>query len=170
MSEPRRYFSLAGPYTALAGLLVCAVVVFTVLLGEWFPDTPLLVGSLALLVALPLAEHFLAGQKRLGEAARAALKRHYWPGNVRELKNIIQRALLLAAGDTIAPADLGFAAAPASSIPPAPSADSEPDRDAIEQALARAGGTIAQAAAELGLSRQALYRRMERLGISRPAG
>jgi hypothetical protein len=44
----------------------------------------------------------------------------------------------------------------------------EPDRDAIGQALARAGGVVAQAAAELGLSRQALYRRMERLGIARP--
>jgi transcriptional regulator of acetoin/glycerol metabolism len=42
-------------------------------------------------------------------------------------------------------------------------------REAITQALARAGGVIAQAAAELGLSRQALYRRMERLGIARAA-
>jgi len=44
----------------------------------------------------------------------------------------------------------------------------ELDRDAIVQALARAGGVVAQAASELGLSRQALYRRMERLGIARP--
>ncbi|WP_272941949.1 helix-turn-helix domain-containing protein, partial [Xanthomonas phaseoli] len=42
----------------------------------------------------------------------------------------------------------------------------EPDRARIEQALARAQGVIAQAAAELGLSRQALYRRMDRYGIS----
>jgi len=119
---------------------------------------------------LPLADYFLGGEKRLGEAARVALKRHYWPGNVRELKNIIQRALLLAASDVITPADLGFAPAPASFLPPAPAAEAEPDREAIEQALARAGGTIAQAAAELGLSRQALYRRMDRLGISRSAG
>jgi len=42
-------------------------------------------------------------------------------------------------------------------------------REAIEQALARHGGVVAQAAAELGLSRQALYRRMERLGIGRGA-
>jgi transcriptional regulator of acetoin/glycerol metabolism len=46
--------------------------------------------------------------------------------------------------------------------------DVEPDRDAIGAALARANGIVAQAAAELGLSRQALYRRMERLGIARP--
>ncbi|MTV56293.1 sigma-54-dependent Fis family transcriptional regulator, partial [Massilia buxea] len=49
-----------------------------------------------------------------------------------------------------------------------PAGDGEPDRDAISQALSRAGGVVAQAAAELGLSRQALYRRMERLGIARP--
>jgi transcriptional regulator of acetoin/glycerol metabolism len=47
-------------------------------------------------------------------------------------------------------------------------ADPEPDRASIEQALARAGGIVAQAALDLGLSRQALYRRMERLGIARP--
>src|SRR4249920_3460574 len=55
MSEPRRYFSLVGPYAALAGLIVVAVVVLTVALGEFFPDTPVLVASLALLVGLPLA-------------------------------------------------------------------------------------------------------------------
>jgi len=118
---------------------------------------------------LPLAEFFLAGEKQLGEAARASLLRHGWPGNVRELKNTIQRARLLAANDVIAPADLGLPAAPSAAVA-ATSAEAEPDREAIEAALARAGGTIAQAAAELGLSRQALYRRMDRLGISRPAG
>jgi len=120
---------------------------------------------------LPLAEHFLAGEKSLGEAARAALLRHAWPGNVRELKNTIQRARLLAAGEVITPPDLGLAAAPAGGVLATPGGvDAEPDREAIEQALARAGGTIAQAAADLGLSRQALYRRMDRLGISRSAG
>jgi transcriptional regulator of acetoin/glycerol metabolism len=44
----------------------------------------------------------------------------------------------------------------------------EPDREGIEAALQRAGGVIAQAAAELNLSRQALYRRMERFGIKQP--
>ncbi|MFY9513291.1 MAG: helix-turn-helix domain-containing protein, partial [Rubrivivax sp.] len=43
----------------------------------------------------------------------------------------------------------------------------EPDRDTVQQALVRAGGVVAQAAAELGLSRQALYRRMERHGIGK---
>src|SRR5918993_3344098 len=57
---------------------------------------------------LPLAEHFLGPDKALSEAARSMLLRHAWPGNVRELKNTMQRAALLAAGDTITPADLGL--------------------------------------------------------------
>ncbi|RJG24184.1 sigma-54-dependent transcriptional regulator [Massilia cavernae] len=111
---------------------------------------------------LPLASNFLAPGKSLAPAAQAALMAHAWPGNVRELKNVMQRAALLAQGDTIKPEDLGL---PLAAVP---AADNEPDRGTIAQALARAGGVVAQAAAELGLSRQALYRRMERLGIARP--
>jgi DNA-binding NtrC family response regulator len=112
-----------------------------------------------------LAEHFLGAGKRLDEGARQALMRHTWPGNVRELKNVMQRASLLAQGDALTASDLGLPAA-------GMAADSEPalDRQAIEDALARNAGVVAQAAAELGLSRQALYRRMERLGIQRPQG
>ena len=110
---------------------------------------------------LPLAQHFLAQGKRLSSDAREALRRHPWPGNVRELKNALQRAALLATAAELTAKDLALAAAPA-----AP-ADEELDREAIEAALTRAGGVIAQAAAQLGLSRQALYRRMDKLGIPR---
>ena len=75
------------------------------------------------------------------------------------------RAGLLAAGDLIKVGDLGLPAT-AGAVPE--DGGREPDRDAIGLALSRAGGVVAQAAAELGLSRQALYRRMERLGIARP--
>jgi len=111
---------------------------------------------------LPLAHSFLGRGKTLHPSAEAALLAHPWPGNVRELKNVMARANLLSSGDTIRVADLGLPAA----SPPVQ--ESEPDRDAIAGALARAGGVVAQAANELGLSRQALYRRMERLGIARP--
>jgi DNA-binding NtrC family response regulator len=113
---------------------------------------------------LPLAEHFLGAGKSLGASARAALVKHAWPGNVRELKNVMQRANLLAAGAVIEATDLGLPAA----IPAANGNDNEPDRESIERALSQAGGVVSQAAVELGLSRQALYRRMERLGIVRP--
>src|SRR6185312_10063909 len=109
---------------------------------------------------LPLANALLAPGKRLSCDAKAALRAHAWPGNVRELKNALQRAALLATGDEITAADLALSAA----APPPPE---ELDRPTIEAALARAGGVVAQAAAELGLSRQALYRRMEKLSIPR---
>jgi DNA-binding NtrC family response regulator len=111
---------------------------------------------------LPLAASFLARGKSLHGGARAALLAHGWPGNVRELKNVMARASLLASSDVIKAEDLGLP------VVASPAAENEPDRDAITQALARAGGVVAQAAADLGLSRQALYRRMERLGIARP--
>jgi DNA-binding NtrC family response regulator len=109
----------------------------------------------------PLAEHFLAAGKALAPAAVTALKRYDWPGNVRELRNVIQRAHLLASGEWVQPADLNLPRALAAR----PAAAPEPDREAIERAISRSRGVIAQAAMELGLSRQALYRRMERHGI-----
>ena len=111
---------------------------------------------------LPLALSFLRG-KTLHPSAENALLAHNWPGNVRELKNVMARASLLAQGAVIKAADLGLPLAVGSSH------DAEPDREAIVQALARANGVVAQASSELGLSRQALYRRMERLGIARTA-
>jgi DNA-binding NtrC family response regulator len=112
---------------------------------------------------LPLARHFLPPGKRLDEDAARALQRHAWPGNVRELRNVMQRAALLARGEAIGAADLAL---PASAEATTTTAD-EPDRASIEAALARSNGVLAQAAADLGLSRQALYRRLDRLGIPR---
>ena len=112
---------------------------------------------------LPLARHFLPAGKRLGDDAERALQRHTWPGNVRELRNAVQRAALLSRSDVIAAADLA--------LPPtqdvAVAGSDEPDRATIEAAMERNGGVLAQAAADLGLSRQALYRRLDRLGIAR---
>jgi DNA-binding NtrC family response regulator len=119
---------------------------------------------------LPLAEHFLAASRdasgqgplrRLSPEAAEALRRHAWPGNVRELRNALKRAVLLAQSDEISVADLGLPSAPLAVSP------EQLDRETIEAALARADGVIAQAASELGLSRQTLYRRMEKLGIAR---
>ena len=110
---------------------------------------------------LPLARHFLPRGRRFSGDAERALLAHAWPGNVRELRNVVQRAALLSRGDAIDAADLGL---PAPSIAPA---GNDPARAAIEAALTRHAGVVAQAASELGLSRQALYRRMERLGIAR---
>ncbi len=114
---------------------------------------------------VPLALSFLGAAHQLDEEAAAALQRHDWPGNVRELKNTMQRVVLLQPPGRVGAAQLGL---PARRAPVPPRNGEEPDREAVQQALARAGGVVAQAAAELGLSRQALYRRMERFGIERP--
>jgi transcriptional regulator with GAF, ATPase, and Fis domain len=120
---------------------------------------------------LPLAEAFLRqfavpGQppRRLSPEARAALVGHSWPGNVRELANRVQRATLVAAGSELGPGDLGLGA---SAGLPAPGDLSSPgEREELEQLLVETGGRVSHAAERLGLSRQALYRRMERLGIT----
>ena len=112
---------------------------------------------------LPLADHFLAGRAVLGEAARDALRAHAWPGNVRELKNVIERAALLAGGQAISVERLGLPET--ASSPAAARSLDEPSRAAIESALAAAHGVVSRAAQALGMSRQALYRRMERYAI-----
>ena len=111
---------------------------------------------------LPLAKHFLEDEQKLSVPAQRALLAHSWPGNVRELMNTIRRASLLSTSAEISPGDLGLVMAPGTleMVP-----EREPDRAEIEGALARARGVIARAARELGLSRQALYRRMEKLGL-----
>jgi DNA-binding NtrC family response regulator len=121
---------------------------------------------------LPLARHILealpASASKTGrplsftEDAERAMLGYGWPGNVRELSNRIQRAALVAASDGVTAADLGFE-------PGETFADREPlptgQKAAFEELLRRHGGSVSRAAQELGLSRQALYRRMERLGI-----
>jgi DNA-binding NtrC family response regulator len=115
---------------------------------------------------LPLARHFVDPGHELTVEAERALMRHDWPGNVRELRNCIRRACLLAGSTRIQPADLGIAFAASGSAVDAVLPAREPDRGEIETALARHQGVIAKAARDLGLSRQSLYRRMEKLGIA----
>jgi DNA-binding NtrC family response regulator len=109
---------------------------------------------------LALACHFLQPGFSLTTEARRALVQYSWPGNVRELQNVMRRACLLSQERAIGVGALNLP------VEAAPSVD-EPslDRATVEQALARAQGVVAQAARELGLSRQALYRRMEKLGL-----
>ena len=115
---------------------------------------------------LPLARHFLPRGRTLSAGAERALLAHGWPGNVRELRNVLQRAALLAKHETIEAADLGLP--PAATPPARAGADAGgPDRADIQAALERHDGVLSQAASELGLSRQALYRRLDRLGIRR---
>jgi DNA-binding NtrC family response regulator len=110
---------------------------------------------------LPLAQHFLGPDLQLSEDAVAALMAYDWPGNVRELRNAIDRAKLLVNGQIVGAIDLSL---PAAQRPQTAEADSL-TREIIEATLRKSGGNISRAAYSLGLSRQALYRRMERFGI-----
>jgi DNA-binding NtrC family response regulator len=111
---------------------------------------------------LPLAEYFLAGRAELGDVAREALLSYPWPGNVRELKNAIERAALLTGSGPITPELLNL---PQHAVV-APRSLEEPSREVVEAALRSAGGVVSRAAQHLGLSRQALYRRMQRYGVA----
>jgi DNA-binding NtrC family response regulator len=121
-----------------------------------------------------LAAHFLSHHasryrrqlQGLSPEALKALLLHGWPGNVRELDHTMERAVLMARGTHIEASDLG--------LQPARQASGGIDDlslDAVEavlvrKALARVNGNITQAAELLGLSRGALYRRLEKHGIA----
>ena len=118
---------------------------------------------------IPLARAFLSGAlrntrshaERLSEEACSALVAYDWPGNVRELQNRVQRGVVTASGDVISPSDLGFD--PAVGQAPSPVPDAE--KSEVERLLLESEGSVSHVAKALGISRQALYRKMERLGI-----
>jgi DNA-binding NtrC family response regulator len=98
-------------------------------------------------------------------AAMAALLQYAWPGNVRELNSVVERSLLLAHGPLITVADLRLSQARAA--PPALEEMSleDAERALIRSALKRNGGNAQAAAEALGLSRSAMYRRLDKLGL-----
>ena len=113
-----------------------------------------------------LAQRYRKPIDGFAHEAMEALLAHHWPGNVRELAHAIERAVLMAAEKKIRAADLGLRAA---ALPPAPALDDlsleEVERILIRKALDRHAGNVSQAATALGLSRSALYRRLERHGL-----
>ena len=123
---------------------------------------------------VPLADHFLGQHSRryrkalrgFEEGALEALLAHPWPGNVRELDHAVERGVLMAAGDRVRARDLGLQPA---GLPGATTLEALPleevERVLIQKALARYGGNVSQAAQALGLSRSALYRRLEKHGL-----
>jgi two-component system nitrogen regulation response regulator NtrX len=135
-----------------------------------------------------LAEHFMAGfareygrrLKALDPSAVAALQEYRWPGNVRELRNVIERLVIMVAGDAITARDLvflesPFAVDPAEAVAPDAELDggsvtlhaarSRFEREFILRALAAQQGNISRTADILGVERSNLYRKMRSLGI-----
>jgi two-component system NtrC family response regulator len=123
-------------------------------------------------IATALTHQFATEQHRpglvLGSDALHAIQLHAWPGNVRELQNRIRRAVIMCTGRRITPADLELNAAPngASNLRAAREAL---ERDLLEAALRKHGGSISAAAQDLGISRPTCYELMEKCGIPRPS-
>ncbi|WP_199742023.1 sigma-54 dependent transcriptional regulator, partial [Corallococcus sp. CA047B] len=123
-----------------------------------------------------LAAHFLAAQGQrygrpgvhLAPDALEALMAYPWPGNVRELEHAVERSLLMATGDRVAAEDLLLKRAGPNSGGSARLEEmtlEEVERYLIERALGRQDGNVSEAAKALGLSRSALYRRLQYYGI-----
>lgn len=113
---------------------------------------------------LPLALHFMPSELKIDQAAENALQNYHWPGNVRELENVMKRASLLAKEQCIKVDDLGL---PQSQISTPSKSSHEPDKQELLSALQKNKYNISQTAKQLGLSRQSLYRRMDKFGIPR---
>jgi DNA-binding NtrC family response regulator len=111
------------------------------------------------------ADHYRKPIHAFDEGAVKALLAHPWPGNVRELDHAVERAVLMAQTDTVRAADLGLRAGREG--PPRLEEMSLEDVEAllIKKALARFNGNVSHAANALGLSRSALYRRLQRYGL-----
>ena len=129
---------------------------------------------------LLLANHFLDGFCKkarrttpvISAAAKKLLQGHRWPGNVRELRNMMERLAYLSDGDKVLPEDLAFINAPAaeeSAIPLSLSlneATQSFQMDYIQRQIDHAKGNITDAAANMGLHRSNLYRKMKQLDMS----
>lgn len=121
----------------------------------------------------PLALHFLERHVRhygrriegLAPDALEALRGHPWPGNVRELSHVMERAVLMASGPHLHAADLGLRPPGATGSRLEDMSLEEVERFLIRQTLARFEGNASQAAAALGLSRSAFYRRLQKHGL-----
>jgi DNA-binding NtrC family response regulator len=125
-------------------------------------------------------DEFRRGARRLSPAACEALLAYGWPGNVRELRNLIERAVLLAEGDTLEPSDfetLHTVHAVANNAPVEPGQIDLPpeglklddvERHLVTLALERTRGNQTRAAALLGLHRDQIRYRMEKYGLLKP--
>ncbi len=123
-----------------------------------------------------LASHFLRilteryGKEIRGFEAEAmqALLSHPWPGNVRELEHAVERSVLMAQGDEIVTEDLGVHRRSDKGVLMESLTLDEAERILIDKALSRHQGNVSRAADDLGLSRSAMYRRLQRYDIRMP--
>jgi DNA-binding NtrC family response regulator len=124
--------------------------------------------DIPLLASHFLRQHSLRYRKRLSgfeEAALRILLEHPWPGNIRELDHAVERSVLMSQGDRIKADDLGLQSRRDAQPRLEDMSLEEVECFLIKKALARYDGNVSRAAEALGLSRSALYRRLERYGL-----
>jgi DNA-binding NtrC family response regulator len=124
--------------------------------------------DIPLLAAHFLGRHAQRYRKRLSAfdpAAMQALLEHSWPGNIRELEHAVERAVLMAQGEVVKPGDLGLRTGKEGVPRLEEMSLEEVECSLIKKALARYEGNVSHAAKALGLSRSALYRRLQRFGL-----
>jgi DNA-binding NtrC family response regulator len=124
--------------------------------------------DIPLLAAHFLRQHAQRYRKTLtgfDEGARKALLEYPWPGNVRELDHTVERAVLMAQGRVVVTSDLGLRSERDGSPRLEDMSLEEVEAFLIKKTLARFSGNVSQAAEALGLSRSALYRRLQRYGL-----
>jgi DNA-binding NtrC family response regulator len=112
---------------------------------------------------LALAKHFLPGRD-ISLTGKQALQAYAWPGNVRELENVCRRVSILHPDGTLDADDFGLSSI-SGEMNTEQRGGKEPSKSEIEAALTKFNGTISKVARYLGLSRQALYRRLDKYGI-----
>ena len=102
---------------------------------------------------------------RCAEMDFCHLAQYLWPGNVRVLGHAIERAVLMAKSRLITAVDLGLQA-PVGAPPPSEEMTlDQAEKIFIQKVLARHGGDVRKAADQLGMSRSALYRRLQHFGL-----
>jgi len=120
-----------------------------------------------------LAQHFLGRNRSryrkqiagFSPAAMQQMMQYAWPGNVRELEHTVERAVLLCRGEEVEPVNLAIASAKSSAQSFENMSIDEVEALLIRKVVRRCDGNITQAAESLGLSRAALYRRIEKYGL-----
>jgi DNA-binding NtrC family response regulator len=108
------------------------------------------------------AERYHKPTTSFEEAALGVLAGYSWPGNVRELDHTVERAVLLAQSDLIQPSDLALESSREAPAKLDEMSLEDVERVLIQKAMGRYGGNVTQAARALGLSRSALYRRLQK--------
>ncbi|MFP4504526.1 MAG: sigma-54-dependent transcriptional regulator [Cyclobacteriaceae bacterium] len=141
------------------------VEIFVPPLRERSEDIPLLVAHFLKIYV----EKYNKPDLELSKSALRKLQKYTWPGNIRELQHAVERAIILSQGDSLQPDDFALSekgmSATSLAVEDEPLTLDENEKQFIQRALSRNQGNVTRTAKELGLTRTALYRRLDKYGL-----